>query len=214
MRILRAATVLGMVALVAGLLVIVAQSFAETLADPTLSLEDGFRIGRLPWMNVGVALVVAGTNAALVGGTLVSWVVGGWVRRVLALVPAAAGASWWLAGLLTVGAGAWCPGCPPPSFDPITTAYSLPDATVLLLVLPAFAAGILALRASRVPRIPLGTLGAALSIAGHLLCHRPGHPRRPCRPPPADPSRARRPRRSGSTRPVRPRSVRPRCWPR
>ncbi len=156
-RLLRVVAGLGVVALFAGLLVILAESFAETRTDPTLSLEDGFRIGRLPWMNVGVALVVAGANASLVGGTLVSWVAGGWVRRVLALVPAAAGASWWLAGLLTVGAGAWCPGCPPPSFDPITFAYSLPDATVLLLVLPALAAGALALLAPRGGRTPGGT---------------------------------------------------------
>jgi len=145
LRVLRVVVVLGLAATVAGLLVVLGQAFAETRADPSLSLEDGYWIGRLPWTAVGTILVVAGTNVTLVAGTAASLIVGGWVRRVLALLPAAAGLAWWLGALIfLVGVGG-CPGCAPAQPDPFTMAYSLPDATFLLLVLPAALAGVLGL---------------------------------------------------------------------
>jgi hypothetical protein len=151
-RLLRAMTLLGIVATAAGLLVVLGQSFAETRTDPTLSLEDGYRIGRLPWIQVGTVLVVLGANVALVAGTILSELAGGWVRRLLAFIPAAVAVAWWLGALIFVIGGGACPTCPPPSPDPFTMAYSLPDETLLLLVLPAVLAAALALTAPRAHR--------------------------------------------------------------
>jgi hypothetical protein len=150
-RILRAAAFIGLCATIGGLLVVLGLAFSETRADPSLSLEDGYWIGRLPWIAIGTGLVVAGSNTALVAGTAVSLIVGGWVRRGIVLLASAAGVAWWLGALFfLVGVGG-CPECGPAQPDPLTMAYSLPDATVLMLVLPAGIAGMLGLLA-RSPR--------------------------------------------------------------
>ena len=146
LRVLRVVAVLGLATTVAGLLVVLGQAFAETRADPSLSLEDGYWIGRLPWTAVGTILVVVGTNVALVAGTAASFIVGGWVRRLLALLPAAAGVAWWLGSLIVLVGVGGCPGCAPAQPDPFTMAYSMPDLTIALLVLPATLAVGLGLR--------------------------------------------------------------------
>ena len=150
LRVLRILAALGVVATVAGILMILGQSLAETVADPSLTVWDGYWIGRLPLMGIGPALVVVGANVALVAGVAASLMAGGGVRRGLVLIAAAAGVAWWLISLLTAVSGAGCPTCLPATSDPFTTAYSLPDATLLLLVLPAALAAVLGL----LPRRP------------------------------------------------------------
>ncbi len=147
--ILKAVTLVGLVATVAGLLLVLGQSFAETRADPSLTLEDGYSIGRLPWMQVGTVLVVVGTNVTLVAGTVASEIAGGWLRRLLALIPAGAGVAWWLTAVIFVATSGGCPTCAPYTPDPFTMAYSMPDATLILLVIPAALAALLALTAPR-----------------------------------------------------------------
>jgi len=52
--------VVGLSAAAAGLVVLFAQALSEVLADPGLSLADGYWIGRLPWTAVGVDLAIIG----------------------------------------------------------------------------------------------------------------------------------------------------------
>ena len=149
LRVLRLGTMIGLGAIGLGFLVLLASAFSEVLADPSLSLEDGYWIGRLPWTAVGVGLVVAGSSLALVAGALAALVAGGALRRVVAALLLLVGVAWWLLAILETGLGAGCPGCTAPPFDPITAAYSLPQQALLLLVLPALLAAVLALTIRR-----------------------------------------------------------------
>jgi len=162
---LRLGTMIGLGALGLGFLVLFASAFAETLADPSLSLADGYWIGRLPWTAVGVGLVVAGSNLALLAGALAAFVAGGVLRRVAAAPLLLVGVAWWLLALLETGLGAGCAGCAPPGFDPITAAYSLPQQALLLLVLPAVLAAVLALTIRR-PRTPAARELSAIAEPG------------------------------------------------
>ena len=135
------ATVIGALAAVAGVLVLLSYATSEVLADPSLSLEDGYWIGRVPWTPMGVGLVVAGSTLAIVAGTALVLLRGGNIRRVTAVAACLPAAYWWLLASVPLVAfgGAWCgqPTCPQPSSDVITIAYSLPESTVFLLLLPA-----------------------------------------------------------------------------
>jgi hypothetical protein len=137
-----------------GLVVLFLQALSEVLADPSLSLLDGYEIGRLPWTTVGVGFVVMGATVALVAGTVASWIAGGWVRRVAAGLASVAGAAWWLVAMLPPPGGAYCADCPAPGPEPLTMAYSLPEGALLFLVLPAVVAGALALSRARPRRRP------------------------------------------------------------
>jgi hypothetical protein len=143
------ATLVGVIATIAGLAVLFVYALSEVLADPTLSLEDGYWIGRLPWTTVGVALIVFGATVALVAGALTAWIAGGAVRRLLTALAVAVGAFWWLMVSVPLVAisGACCGPRPDP--DPLTMAYSWPQAAVALLLLPACVAAIAGLTATR-----------------------------------------------------------------
>ena len=147
---LRLGTMIGLGAVGLGFLVLFTNAFAEVLADPTLSLEDGYWIGRLPWTGVGVGLVVGGSNVALVTGAIVAFVAGGAMRRTSAVLLTLVGAWWWVLVFLAPGlSGGTCSGCPAPGPDPITTAYSLPGMALAFLVVPAVLAAVLGLAAGR-----------------------------------------------------------------
>jgi len=158
-RALRLGVLIGFGSIAAGFLVLLVSAFAEVLADPSLSLEDGYWIGRLPWTAVGVGLVVGGSHLALVAGTLAAWIVGGAIRRLGVSLLVLVGAWWWLLVFLEGGVGAGCPGCVPSGPDPITAAYSLPQNAVLFLVLPAVLAGLLGLTAGPRRKVPTRVAG-------------------------------------------------------
>jgi hypothetical protein len=142
-------TVVGLVAAIAGIAILFVNALSEVLADPTLSLEDGYWIGRLPWTTVGVAMTVIGATVALVAGALTAWIVGGAIRRVVTAFAVAVGAFWWLlASVPLVGMSGACCG-PRAESDPLTMAYSWPQAAVLLLLLPAGITAIIGLTTTR-----------------------------------------------------------------
>jgi hypothetical protein len=143
------ATLIGVIATIAGIAILVVYALSEVLADPSLSLDDGYWIGRLPWTTVGVALTVIGATVALVAGALTAWIAGGGVRRVVTGLAVAVGAFWWLlATVPLVGTTGACCG-PRADPDPLTMAYSLPQAVVLYLLLPAGVAASAGLTATR-----------------------------------------------------------------
>jgi hypothetical protein len=146
--------VAGLSAAATGLVVLVLEAVREVLSDPGLSLVDGYWIGRLPWTAVGVALVVLGATTALAFGAGTAWLAGGWARRLIGSLALAGGALWWLFAMLPPPRGAFCATCPPPGPDPLTMAYSLPEGTVLFLLLPASVAALIALTARRGRRSP------------------------------------------------------------
>ena len=145
----RWATLVAAIAAVAGIAVLFVYASSEVLADPTLSLEDGYWIGRLPWTAIGVALTVIGATVALVAGALTAWISGGALPRIVTAFAVAIGGFWWL--LVSVPlvplSGACCGPRPEP--DPLTMAYSWPQAAVALLLVPAALAVIVALTATR-----------------------------------------------------------------
>ena len=114
----------GLAAAAAGIVVLFLCSLRETLVDPSLSLEDGYWIGRLPWTAGGVDLVVIGATVAVVAGTIAAWIAGGWVRRSVTTLAAGIAAFWWFLVLVTNPGGGYCAGCPGPGFDPFTMARS------------------------------------------------------------------------------------------
>ncbi|MEI7742269.1 MAG: hypothetical protein WCK58_00815 [Chloroflexota bacterium] len=154
-RVIRLGTMIGLGAMGLGALVLFAYAFSEVLADPSLSLEDGYWIGRLPWTALGVGLVVGGASLALVTGAIVAFVAGGLVRRAVALGAVIVGAWWWLLVVITAGMGGGCPDCVRSGPDPIATAYSLPVAALVFLVLPAVCAAVAGLAAGRRERARL-----------------------------------------------------------
>ena len=145
----RLATALAAAVFLAGLAMLLAYSIAEAMANPGYSIVDGYWRGRLPWMGIIEALVVAGATACVLIGGLTVLVFGGWPRRVVVLAPLAVTALWWFAawGRAGIGGGG-CPDCPPPPFDPWAYAYSLPETALLALILPAIVIAVLALTTS------------------------------------------------------------------
>jgi hypothetical protein len=143
-------TLVGVALSVAGIGVLLAYALSEVLADPTISLEDAYWIGRLPWTSIGVSLTVIGATVALAFGALTSWIAGGLVRRVVTGLAVAVGAFWWLIVTLPLigTGGAYCPSCPPPGPEPLTMAYSTPQYAVMWLLLPAAVASALSLTSS------------------------------------------------------------------
>jgi hypothetical protein len=146
-------TVVGLGACVAGLLVLLATSLNEITIDPRLSIVDGYWMGRLPWSAVGVDLAVIGATVAVVAGTVTSWGAGGRLRRVVAASALAVAAFWWFIAMMPMPGGAYCPTCAPRGPEPFTFAYSLPDTTMLFLLVPAFAVGLVALLGRRPTRV-------------------------------------------------------------
>jgi hypothetical protein len=154
-QILRWGTFVAIGAAVVGILVLLAQAASEVVADPSLTLEDGYWIGRLPWTSVGVGLVVAGATATNVLGYTLVMLRGGILRRFLGAIAVVPAAFWWTVELLQMQgvSGASCQPvpCPRTWIDPITNAYSQPDWTIKLLILPAIIVAALALAPHRRP---------------------------------------------------------------
>ncbi len=150
------ATLLGVASSVAGIVVLLAYALSEVLANPTISLEDAYWIGRLPWTSIGVALTVIGATVALAFGAVTAWIAGGLVRRVVTGLAVAVGAFWWLVVTLPliVISGAYCPSCPPRGLEPLTMAYSAPQYAVMWLLLPAAVSSVLSLTSTMGMRSP------------------------------------------------------------
>jgi hypothetical protein len=144
--------VVGLSAAAVGLVVLFGYALSEVLADPSLSLVDSYWIGRLPWTAVGVDLAVIGATVAVVFGTMTAWLAGGRIRRVVSALVLAVAAFWWFLAMLPPPQGVPCPSCPPPGPDPLTMAYSQPEAAVMFLLLPAAIAAAVALSARRTRR--------------------------------------------------------------
>ena len=73
-RTARWSTIGGLGACVAGLVILLLASAGEVSAGTAQSLEEGYRIGRLPWIVVGVDLGVIGATVAVAAGTLTAWI--------------------------------------------------------------------------------------------------------------------------------------------
>lgn len=121
-----------------GLAVLLTYAWVEYLNNPGISIVDGYWIGRTPWTPIGICLVLGGASLALVSGAVAVAMRGDWLRRLLALPPLLASTCWWLTAVGVIP----MPRFQPP--DPVTLAYSLPQAAVLMLILPAVAVAALA----------------------------------------------------------------------
>ena len=154
-QVLRAAwwaTVAGLLASAAGLVVLFVQAQSEVLADPALTLVDGYWIGRLPWTAVGVDLTVIGATIVVVSGTVTAWLAGGLVRRIVTALALTVAALWWVYAMLPPPRAVPCESCAAPGPDPLTMAYSLPQAATVFLLIPAAIAAGVALSVPRTRR--------------------------------------------------------------
>lgn len=114
-------------------------AWVEYLSTPGISIVDGYWIGREPWTSIGVWLVIGGATLALIAAVVVVAIRGDWLRRLLIVPTLALPGLWWAIALGLV---------PYPRYiapDPVTLAYSMPESTILSLVVPAVAAAALAL---------------------------------------------------------------------
>ena len=152
-RLTTGATALAFAVTVAGLAILLIAAIVEVAAgQPGMSLVDGYWIGRLPWTPLGVGMALYGATAAAVAGIVAAWVGGGRLARVVATAAVLPVGLWWGVSPM-VGLGGACCG-PPPTYDPITLAYSMPESAALLVVGPAVASA-LALWLDRPRRAPL-----------------------------------------------------------
>jgi hypothetical protein len=143
----RRATLAGLVATGAGLVVLFGYSLSEVIANPGLSLVDGYWIGRLPLTAIGVNLAVFGATVAVGFGTVAALS----KRRWVVLLPLAVAGLWWGFAMIPRPVARGSDPCPPYEIDPIAIAYSSPEQTVLWLLLPAAIIAAIALRGSRRP---------------------------------------------------------------
>jgi hypothetical protein len=121
----------GLAAIGLGLALLILVSWVEYLNNPEITIVDGYWIGRLPWIPIGVGLVIAGATGSLLAGGVAALIRGDWVRRILVVPVLAMPVLWWLAA--TFGYPRYQP------FDPVTLAYSLPEAAAVMLIVPAVA---------------------------------------------------------------------------
>jgi hypothetical protein len=141
-------TVAGLAALVIGLAVFFLYALSEVIAHPGLSLADGYRIGRLPWTGIGEGFTVMGATAAVVLGS-VAILLGGsrWRSIPVPVLLAAAAFFWFLAVLGTPNRGP-CTDCTI-RVDVFAYAYSVPETTLILLLIPSVLTAALALAVRR-----------------------------------------------------------------
>ena len=129
----------GMASIGLGVSVLVGYAWVEYLNNPGISLVDGYWIGRVPWTPTGVMLILAGSVVTQIAGAVIVLVLGDWMRRLLLVAVLVPPLAWWLTALAVL---------PFPRFsgpDPVTLAYSLPQAAAVALVLPAVAVTMVAL---------------------------------------------------------------------
>ncbi len=135
----------GVAAVGLGVAILVGLAATEVAADPSLSLVDGYWAGRLPWTAVGVDLVVFGSTVAIVGGVVAAWLGARWIVRASVIATMLVAAFWWATALMPLPGGAPCTECAPRTADPIVYAYSLPEAAVVLLIVPAIVVTLVAI---------------------------------------------------------------------
>ncbi len=129
-----------------GVAILLTAAWLEYLNNPGISIVDGYWIGRMPWTPIGVWLVIGGVSIGLLAATVAVALRGDWLRRVLIMPVLALPILWWATAMGIV---------PLPRYrapDPVTLAYSLPEAAALSLILPALAAAVLALVSIRPDR--------------------------------------------------------------
>jgi hypothetical protein len=134
----RGATV-GLALMVIGPSILLVYAWVEVLNNPGVSLVDGYWIGRLPWIPLGIIVGLAGVGIGLISAGIAITIVGGWWRRALVVAAYVAAGVWW-----STAAG-WLPL---PRFhgpDPVGLAYDLPVAAALLLLMPAALIAVIAL---------------------------------------------------------------------
>ena len=153
-------TVAGLGALVIGLAVFFVYALSEVLANPGVSLVDGYWIGRLPWTGIGEGFTVVGATVAVMLGTVTVWLGGNRWTRAIVLVPLAIAGSFWFAAMMPPPGGAACTDCTAQVADPFAFAYSLPFLTVILLLLPAVTIAVLAFTSRPVRARALGASAA------------------------------------------------------
>ncbi len=128
-------TLAGLAALVFGLAVFFFYALSEVLANPGVSLVEGYWIGRLPWTGIAEGLTVMGATGAVVLGTLTVWIAGSrW--RYLVLAPLAVAAFYLFVAMLPGRVAVPCTGCQG-RIDPFAYAYSQPENAVIFLIVPA-----------------------------------------------------------------------------
>jgi hypothetical protein len=146
-------TALAAVVLVAGAgILLVAAVIELATGQPGMNLLDAYRVGRLPWTPIGVGMVLYGATATVVVGSVASWLTPGWLQRLVCLGALLSTAFWWATSPMQ-GMGGACCG-PRPAYDPITMAYSMPESTLLYVVLPAVVVTIAVLLPARARRAP------------------------------------------------------------
>ena len=124
---------LALAAIGLGLSILLVYGWIEVMNNPGSSLVDGYWIGRVPWVPLGVVLVLAGSAVTVVAGAAAIASDGDWLRRLLAIVVVLVPAAWWATAMGVI---------PFPRYqapDPVTFAYSLPETAALMLILPALA---------------------------------------------------------------------------
>ena len=89
-------TIVGVGAIAVGIVVLFGYALSEVVANPGISLVEGYLIGRLPWTAIGVDLIVIGSTVAVLFGTASSWLAGDAARRLVSLAPVVVAAAWWL----------------------------------------------------------------------------------------------------------------------
>jgi hypothetical protein len=137
-RLALGATRLAFAVTVAGCAILLAAAIVElATGEAGMSLVDAYWIGRLPWTPIGVGMALFGATASVVTGLPAAWLVGGRFARAVATAAVLPVGLWWILSPMTAFSGACCG--PRPSYDPITHAYSLPEAALLLVIAPAVA---------------------------------------------------------------------------
>jgi hypothetical protein len=128
------------VALIGLAILLIAAIVEVTAGEPGMSIVDGYWIGRLPWTPIGVGMALYGATAAVVAGVTAAWLVGGGLARAVGTAAVLPVAFWWGIAPMVGFSGACCG--PPPAYDPITLAYSMPESAALLVVGPAVASAL------------------------------------------------------------------------
>lgn len=136
-------TWVAVVATIVGLLVLLGYSFSEVLANPGISLEDGYWVGRLPWISIGVDLTVIAATLVAVFGTI-SALLSRPRTGLIAVLPLTVVGFFWFVATYDHPSGGPCVGCPAPTPDPFAYAYSLPAGTAVLLLVPALVVAVIA----------------------------------------------------------------------